>query len=407
MPVAVHPGYPARYTVVVVALNQAPDARLIGTLPGLPQFRPLEVIACLCHPRRASGIYIQRSPPPVSNPINRQWLLASRPQGSLKLSDFAWQVQAFPSPALEEGELLLHNRYFLCAPTMRNLLNAPGRSYRASVPIGSPVSGVVGSEVIASRDPAYPVGCRVTTIAGWEDYSRLNPGRVEVPVYRAPEDVGLEEMMGPLSLNSLTAYYGLFGIGKIQPGETVVVSAAAGSVGSMACQIARIRGCRVVGIAGGPAKCAWLRDTLRVDGAIDYKSDAIAARLAELCPQGVDVYFDNVGGTVLDAVMDQMAVHGRVAVCGQLSAYDSDTPARGGFDMMKVVYRRIRVEGFVLGDYAAHVDTARARLRAWLREGRIHCRVDLRQGLRSLPTAFLDLFKGANEGTLLVVNDMP
>jgi NADPH-dependent curcumin reductase CurA len=341
----------------------------------------------------------------MANPINRQWLLASRPQGSVKLSDFTWHEQAFPPPELVDGELLVHNRYFLCAPTMRNFLNSTERSYRASVPIGGPISGVVGSEVIASRNPAFPVGCRVTTIAHWEDYSRLDPGRVEVPVYRVADDVSLEEMMGPLSLNSLTAYYGLIGIGKIQPGETVVISAAAGSVGSMACQIARILGCRVIGIAGGSAKCAWLRDTLQVDGAIDYKSEDLADRLAELCPQGVHVYFDNVGGAILDAVMDQMAVHGRVAVCGQLSAYDSDEPARGRFDMMKVVYRRIRIEGFVLGDYAAHVDGARAQLRDWLCAGRIQCRVDLRRGLRNLPAAFLDLFKGANEGTLLVEND--
>ena len=343
----------------------------------------------------------------MPNPTNRQWLLASRPQGSLKLSDFSWNEQAFAPPLLDEGELLVQNRYFLCAPTMRNFLNPPGRSYRASVPIGAPISGVVGSEVIASRDPTYPVGSRVTTVARWEDYSRLNPGRVEVPVYRVEGDVSLEELMGPLSLNSLTAYYGLFGIGKIQPGETVVVSAAAGSVGSMACQIARISGCRVIGIAGGPTKCAWLRDTLHLDGAIDYKSDDVAARLGELCPQGVHMYFDNVGGAILDAVVDHMAVHGRVAVCGQLSAYDSDEPARGRFDMMKIVYRRIRMEGFVLGDYAAQVDTARAHLRDWLRAGHIQCRVDLRHGLRNLPAAFLDLFKGANEGTLLVANDTP
>lgn len=341
------------------------------------------------------------------NQTNRQWLLASRPQGKLKPGDFTRHVEPMSPPDLHAGELLVHNRYFLCAPTVRNFLNAPGRSYRTSVPVGAPISGVVGSEVIASRDPAYPVGCRVTTMARWEDYSRLNPGHVEVPVYRVAEDVSLEEMMGPLSLNSLTAYYGLFGVGRIQRGETVVVSAAAGSVGSMACQIARIAGCRVIGIAGGAAKCAWLQQALQLDGAIDYQSDNIAVRLAALCPQGVHVYFDNVGGAILDAVVDQMALHGRVVVCGQLSAYDSDEPARGRFDMMKVVYRRIRIEGFVLGDYAAQVDAARAQLRAWLHDGRIQCRIDLRQGFDKLPAAFLDLFKGANQGTLLVANDSP
>ncbi|ATE64648.1 NADP-dependent oxidoreductase [Rhizorhabdus dicambivorans] len=334
--------------------------------------------------------------------LNRQWLLAARPQGKLKLGDFEYRETPFAIPDLEPGEILLNNRVFACAPTMRNFMNPPGRSYRASVPLGTPVTGVVGAEVIASNNPDYPVGTQVNTVARWEDYSLLNPAKTEVPVYPIEGDIDLMEMMGPLSLNSLTAYYGLFGIGKPAPGETVVVSGAAGSVGTMACQFARIHGCRVIGIAGGPEKCAWLLDTLGVDGAIDYKGEDVSARLRELCPDGVDVFFDNVGGEILDAVMENIAPRGRIAVCGQVSAYNSDDPAPGPRDMMKLVYWRVRIEGFVLGDFADGVAAARQTIRQWFREGKLVARQDIRHGFAKLPESFLDLFEGANEGSLLV-----
>jgi NADPH-dependent curcumin reductase CurA len=337
--------------------------------------------------------------------VNRQWLLAARPQGQLKLSDFAYNEAPFAVPELEAGEILLRNKVFSCAPTMRNFMNPPGRSYRASVPLGSPVTGVVGSEVIASANPLYPVGTQVNTVARWEDFSLLNPAKTEVPVYPVQDGIDLMEMMGPLSLNSLTAYYGLFGIGEPQPGETVVVSGAAGSVGTMACQFARIHGCRVIGIAGGKAKCDWLVDTLGVDAAIDYKNEDISARLRELCPDGVNVFFDNVGGDILHAVMDNIAPRGRIAVCGQVSAYNSDAPAPGPRDMMKLVYWRVRIEGFVLGDYADKVAEAREVIRQWFREGRLTARQDIRRGFDKLPSSFLDLFEGANEGSLLVTAD--
>lgn len=337
--------------------------------------------------------------------VNRQWLLARRPQGRVQLADFAYREQPFTMPELADGEILLAHRVFSCAPTMRNFMNEPGRSYRASVPLGTPVTGIVGSDVIASRNPRYPAGSRVCAVVRWEDYSVVNPDRTEVPVYRVAEDVELMEMMGPLSLNALTAYFGLFEIAKIARGETVLVSGAAGSVGSMACQIAKIAGCRVIAIAGGAQKCAWLRDELRVDAAIDYKSEDVRARLKALCPDGIHAFFDNVGGDILDAAVDNMAVRGRIALCGQVSAYDSDQPAPGPHDMMKVVYRQLRLEGFVLGRFAARVEEGRRQLLAWLREGRIGCRMDVRRGFESLPATFMDLFTGANQGTLVVLND--
>ena len=212
----------------------------------------------------------------------------------------------------------------------------------------------------------------------------------------------LIEALGVYGLNSLTAYFGLLKVGEPKPGETVVVSAAAASVGSMAVQIAVILGCRVIGIAGGAAKCELIRNTFGAHAAIDYKSEDVAKRLAELCPQGVDVFFDNVGGEILQAVMQNIAVHGRVAVCGQVSAYDSDQPAPGPRDMMKVVYWRVRIQGFVLGDFARDADAARLELKRSVGENRLVHRVDLRHGFENLPGAFLDLFKGQNDGTLLV-----
>jgi len=336
--------------------------------------------------------------------VNRQWLLASRPKGQVKLSDFEYRETPFERRALQPGEILLQNQIFSCAPTMRNFLNEPGRSYRASVPLGTPVAGVVGSEVIDSRNPTYPVGTLVSTIARWEDYSVLNPQSTEVPVYPVTGDVTLMDMMGPLSLNSLTAYFGLFSVAEVEAGETILISGAAGSVGSMACQFARMAGCHVIGVAGGRAKCEWLLESMKIDHAIDYKAEDVSARLKDICPAGLNAYFDNVGGEILNAAVDNMAIHGRIAVCGQVSAYDSDAPAPGPRDMMKIVYRRIRMQGFVLGDFAAEVENARGKILDWYREGRIVARLDVRHGFEQLPSAFLDLFKGANEGTLLVTN---
>jgi NADPH-dependent curcumin reductase CurA len=333
---------------------------------------------------------------------NRQWILRSRPLGAVALEHFSYREVDLAEPDLQVGEVLVRNLIYSCAPTMRNWMNDSSRSYRASVGIGEPIIGPVGSQVIRSRNSRFPEGCLLTGVSRWQDYDVLQPDTSPTPVLPLTEDVTLVEAMGVYGLNSLTAYFGLLKVGQPKPGETVVVSAAAGSVGSVALQIATILGCRAIGIAGGSAKCELLRNTLGASAAIDYKSEDVSRRLAELCPEGVDVFFDNVGGDIAHAVMQNIAVHGRIAVCGQVSAYDSGQPAPGPRDMMQVVYRRVRIQGFVLGDFAQEAQVARRDLKRWTSERKLLHRVDLRRGFENLPRAFLDLFSGQHDGTLLV-----
>ncbi|WP_323039020.1 NADP-dependent oxidoreductase [Gemmobacter sp.] len=334
--------------------------------------------------------------------INRRWLLARRPQGKATVDDFAYDEQPFTPPDLADGQVLVRTRVFSCAPTMRNWMNEPGRSYRASIGLGDPIIGIAAGEVLASRHPRFPVGCSISAVMRWEDYTVLTPDTSPTPVLRVAEGVTPVDALGIFGLNSLTAYFGMLRVGEPKPGETVVVSGAAGSTGSVAVQVARNIGCRVIGIAGGAAKCARLVEELGLDGAIDYKSENVSARLKELCPDGVNVFYDNVGGEILQAVMENVAVHARIAVCGQVAAYDSDQPAPGPRDMMKLVYWRVRIQGFVMGDYAHDSDAALAQLRQWRDEGRLTYRTDLRDGFDKLPGAFLDLFTGGNDGALLV-----
>jgi NADPH-dependent curcumin reductase CurA len=336
--------------------------------------------------------------------VNRHWTLAQRPDGPVKVEDFALVEAPFVAPRLKDGEILVRNRMFAIAPTIRNWLNPPGRSDRGSVPIGGVISGVAGCEIAASRHPNWQTGDRLIAMARWEDWSVILPDAAAVPPFRLPTGMDFAEALGPLSLNSLTAYFGMTEIGRVGANDVVLVSGAAGSVGSAACQIARILGARVIGIAGGADKCEWLRETCGVE-AIDYRGDDLATCLTELCPAGIDLFFDNVGGMILDAAVDRMAAHGRIVLCGQIAAYDGEAPARGPSDMMKLVYRRIRMEGFVVGDFVDRADQARATLSAWIDSGALKVRVDLRQGFEAIPAAFVDLFSGRNTGTLVVAAD--
>jgi NADPH-dependent curcumin reductase CurA len=337
--------------------------------------------------------------------INRRWTLARRPAGPVAIGDFVLVEAPFTAPALNHGEVLVRNRVFAIAPTIRNWLNPPGRSDRGSIPIGGVIAGMAGCEVVASHHPDWQVGDRLIAMARWEDWSVVAPDGASVPAFRLPADMDFAVALGPLSLNSLTAYFGMTDVGRVAAGDTVLVSGAAGSVGSVACQVARIRGAHVVAIAGGADKCAWLRESCGVEVAIDYRSEDVAARLAEACPAGIDLFFDNVGGALIDAAIDRMAAHGRIVLCGQVATYDSDAPARGPRDMMKLVYRRIRMEGFVVGDFVHRADEARAALNVWIDGGALKVRVDLRRGFDTIPAAFVDLFSGRNRGTLIVAAD--
>ena len=337
--------------------------------------------------------------------INRRWTLARRPAGQVSVEDFALVEEPFVAPPLADGEILVRNRMFAIAPTIRNWLRASGQGRRGSVAIGGTIAGMAGCEVVASRHTRWPVGQRMIAMARWEDWSVIAPDAAPVPAFRVADDMAFAEALGPLSLNSLTAYFGMRDVGRVAAGETVLVSGAAGSVGAVACQIARIAGARVVAIAGGAAKCAWLRDACGVEAAIDYHDEDLAAQLHALCPGGIDLFFDNVGGAILDAAIDRMAAHGRIVLCGQISAYDRDGAAAGPTDMMRLVYGRIRMEGFVVGDFVDRADEARAALAGWLNSGALKVRVDLRSGFAEIPRAFVDLFAGRNAGTLVVAAD--
>lgn len=337
--------------------------------------------------------------------INRQWLLARRPDGPVQADDFDYREQPFTAPELAPGQILVQSLLFRCTPAMRTMMKANSQ-FMPPMTVGEPVMGSASARVIRSANEAFPEGSIVSGLTHWQDYSVIDAA--QMPPQLKPENVALEDFEGILGGNSITAYFGLLEVGQPQPGETVVVSGAAGSTGSIAAQIARIKQCRVIGIAGGAEKCQWLRDTCRLDATIDYKSEDIETRLKELSPDGVHVFFDNVGGGTLDAVIENMVPFGRIALCGQISSYDEgDALAPGPNNMMRVIYWRLKLQGFLGFDYPEKMDTALADLARWHAEGEITARLDIREGFKELPRSFMRLFDGSHFGTLLVRNDLP
>ncbi|MEQ8232215.1 MAG: NADP-dependent oxidoreductase [Gammaproteobacteria bacterium] len=332
---------------------------------------------------------------------NRQWILRARPQGHMREDDFELRSVPAPGGDAAPNTLLVRNVVFLCAPTMRNWMDPPGNSFYPSVPLGEVMLAPAVGRVVASGDPAYPVGSRVYTISSWQDYATI-PTDAGLPLHVLPEGLSFREGIGRYGLNPLTAYFGLLEVGQPRAGETLVVSGAAGSTGSTAAQIGKIKGLRVVGIAGGAEKCAWLTGECGLDAAIDYKQGGVEARLAELCPDGIDVFYDNVGGDILQAAVNNMAPFGRIVLCGQIASYDEGRQPEGPRNMMRLIYGSIRMQGFLCGNYAERFDAAVADLQAWTAAGRIAYREDLHHGFENLPAAFRTLFSGANQGTLLV-----
>jgi NADPH-dependent curcumin reductase CurA len=331
---------------------------------------------------------------------NRQWLLSSRPSSRLSAENFAYREQDLEPPHLEPGQVLVRNLAFSCAPTIRNWMNESGRSYRAPIALGEPIIGPACARVVRSQHRRFRPGSLLIGVSRWEDFSVIEPELAFAPVLDVPPGMSPVAALGVYGLNSLTAYFGLLSVGRPASGDTVVVSGAAGAVGSVALQIAKIKGCRAIGIAGGKEKCNWLRKACGADDAIDYLSDDVSAALTRLAPDGVDVFFDNVGGELLQILIERMAVHGRVVVCGQVSAYDSATPAQGPRDMMRVVYQRLCIQGFVLGDFRSQVHAARTELMRWCEQGKIVRNESVRHGFAALPTAFIDLFSGKHRGSL-------
>ena len=330
--------------------------------------------------------------------VNRQWLLAARPQGMVKEADFEYRETPIPQP--RDGELLVRTLYLSFDPAMRGWME-DRPSYVPPVGIGEPMrAGAVG-QVIESRAPGFARGDFVQGTFGWQDYAAVKPGGL-VPVVKLPPGVPLTWPLGVLGITGLTAYFGLLDVGKPKAGETVVVSGAAGATGSIAGQIARLQGCRVIGIAGGPDKCRWLVDEARFDAAIDYKREDVAARLRELCPKGIDVFFDNVGGEILDAVLAQIAERARIVLCGGISAYNEKEFPPGPRNYLALVVRRARMEGFIVLDYLPRMGEGIQALLGWVSAGEIKFQEDVQEGFENIPKTFLRLFQGKNRGKQLL-----
>ena len=327
--------------------------------------------------------------------LNRQVLLVEKPAGKLGLEHFKLVEGAMPEP--KDGEALLRVHYISLDAANRAWMH--GATYRAAVETNTVMAGGGIAEVIASNSPSLKPGDIVFGDTGWQDYAA-------VPAKHLTKMPRLEPMTHLLSIYGiagLTAYFGLLDIGKPKAGETVVVSAAAGSVGSIVGQIAKIKGCRVVGIAGGKDKCDWLTSELGFDAAVDYKDGAIFKALRAAAPDGIDVYFDNVGGDILEACLAQMNLRGRIACCGAISQYDGAPSASGPRGVPGlIVVKRLTMQGFIVMDYMAKRDEALAELQAWVASGQIKVREDVIDGLENTPQALIGLLAGDNRGKRMI-----
>ncbi len=330
---------------------------------------------------------------------NRQWLLAKRPHGMVGEENFEYVETPIPEPG--EGEVLVRNLYLSFDPTQRGWME-DAESYLPPVQLGEPMrAGSVG-QVTESRNADFAVGDIVQTTGGWQDFVVIDPDKAVMGLNKVPEGIEPEMMMSVLGITGLTAYWGLLDLGKPQAGETVLVSGAAGATGSIAGQIARIKGCRVVGIAGGQQKCAWLIDEAGFDAVIDYKNEDVSARIAATCPDKVDVFFDNVGGDILQAALDHINMHARVVLCGGISAYNATEPVPGPSNLMNLVIMRARMEGFIVIDYMDRAAEAVEELLGWIGSGELKYQVDLQQGFENIPSTLQRLFTGQNLGKQLL-----
>jgi len=328
---------------------------------------------------------------------NRQIKLAARPVGMVKPTDFSLSTEPVTQPG--PGEVLIKVQYISLDPAMRGWMNE-GRSYIRPVGIGEVMrAGGIGC-VIASNDAKVAVGDTVTASTGVQDYALVKAADV---VKVDPRVAPLPRYLGVLGMPGMTAYFGLLDVGQPKPGETVLVSAAAGAVGSVAGQIAKIKGCRVVGLAGGADKCRSVVDDFGFDAAIDYKKEDVRKKLREHCPNGVDIYFDNVGGPILEAALANLARKARIVLCGAISQYNA-TPddLRGPRNYMMLLVNRARMEGFVVFDYAARYGEAAREMASWVAEGKLKAREDVVEGLETFPQTLLKLFRGENVGKLVI-----
>lgn len=332
--------------------------------------------------------------------VNRRIVLAARPHGEPTPADFRLEEVPLPSPG--PGEVLLRTRWLSLDPYMRGRMS-DAKSYAAPVAIGAPITAETVGEVVESNDPDFAVGDLLTAFAGWQDFfvtDGKGSRRVEPAV--APPSTAL----GILGMPGMTAYTGLLNIGRPKPGETVVVAAAAGPVGSLVGQIAKLKGARAVGIAGGPDKCRYLTEELGFDAALDHRAADFGETLAAACPDGIDVYFENVGEAVFAAVLPLLNPFARIPVCGLVAGYNATEPPPGPdlrpALMRAILTKRLHLQGFIVRDFAAQAETFRAEVGGWLKDGAVRYREDVIEGLENAPEAFIGLLKGRNFGKLVV-----
>ena len=325
---------------------------------------------------------------------NIQIHLVTAPAGALKEEHF--EKRSVPMPSIEDGQVLAKTILISIDAAMRAWMRGP--TYRPQVMPGDIMPAFVLAEVVESKSAGLSPGDLVLGEGTWSTYSVMN-GR---GTRKAPPHKPLTHLLSVIGIAGLTAYWGFFDIGKPKEGDTVVVSAAAGSVGTFVGQLAKINGCRTVGIAGGPDKCKWLTDELGYDAAIDYKNGDVAAQLKTACPKGIDIYFDNVGGDILEACLFQMRNHGRIVCCGALSQYDNDTPESPKGLPGLVVVKRLRMEGFVVLDYFSRTPKAAQELLGWVSQGKLRVIEDIVDGLENTPKALIGLLGGTNRGKRIV-----
>ncbi|HEX7287211.1 MAG TPA: NADP-dependent oxidoreductase [Candidatus Angelobacter sp.] len=330
-------------------------------------------------------------------PTNHQFRLAARPSGLPKRSD--WKLTEEPVRDPGPGEVLVQALYISLDPAMRGWMNE-GRTYIDPVEIGAVMRAYAGGRVVASQNPAFAVGDHVTGVLGAQEYALLDSAAAKGLNKVDTKLVPLPVYLSVLGLTGLTAYFGLLEVGQPKAGDTVVVSGAAGATGMVVGQIAKLKGCRAVGIAGGPEKCRFVTD-LGFDACIDYKSENVIQALRKHCPNGINVYFDNVGGEILDAALANLARGARVVICGAISQYNSKE-IQGPRNYLALLVQGARMEGFVVFNYAARYAEAAREMAGWLVAGKLKAKVDIVEGFQTFPETLLKLFRGENLGKLLI-----
>jgi hypothetical protein len=326
--------------------------------------------------------------------VNHRFTLAARPVGLPRPTDFHYGEEPIREPA--DGELLVKNRYISLDPAMRGWMNDV-RSYTPPIKLGEVFRALAIGDVVASNDARFAPGDHVIGVFGVQEHATVAAKDATKILPIAP----LPVFLSTLGMPGLTAYFGLLDVGRPQPGETVVVSGAAGAVGAVVGQIAKLKGCRAVGIAGGAEKCAYLR-TLGFDAAIDYKAGEVAAALREHCPNGIDVYFDNVGGDILDAALARLAMRARVVICGAISQYNATGRIAGPANYLSLLVNRASMTGMVVIDYAARFPEAIAEMASWMAAGKLTSKEHIVRGLEAFPPALNMLFTGENHGKLIL-----